>query len=560
MTNPTVAKHGIVATTHPTAAQIGVEVLRAGGNAIDAAIATNAAMGLMEPASCGIGGDLFAIVWLEKKKKLFGLNASGRSPYAASIDLFQELGLDEIPTHGPLSWSVPGCVDGWDQLLTRFGTRSLAELLAPAIDYAIKGFEVPPHIASTWKSHEEQLRETMPASETYLIGGRAPEVGATFSNPRLAATYRLLAKKGRDVFYRGAIAKQIVEYSRSIGGLFSLRDFREHTSTWVDPVSTTYRGYEVWEIPPPGQGIAVLQMLNILEGFDLTSLGPDSADWWHLFIEAKKLAYADRAKFYADPQVTNTIKTGTQLVSGKLAASPFLSADGAAELTQQLISKRYAAKRRKLINPMRALDDVPPGDPKLARSDTIYLTVVDKDRNCVSLIQSIFDAFGSQHAAADLGFALQNRGSLFALDLNHLNRLAPHKRPFHTIIPAFVTRRGKPYFCFGVMGGDMQPQGQVQVLVNHIDFGMNIQQAGDQPRLQHLGSATPTGRKADGGGSVVAEPQVAQSILDALAKRGHRVMRGGKNGGGYQGIRIDRKTKTLQGATESRRDGRAAGY
>ena len=532
---PTLAKHGIVATTHPTAAQIGVDVLRAGGNAIDAAIATNAAMGLMEPASCGIGGDLFAIVWIEKKKKLFGLNASGRAPYAASIDLFQELGLDEIPTHGPLSWSVPGCVDGWDQLLRRFGTRTLAELLAPAIDYATKGFEVPPHIASTWKSHEEQLRETEPARETYLISGHAPEAGSTFTNPRLAATYRLLAKKGRDVFYRGAVAKKIVDFSRSAGGLFSLRDFRDHTSTWIDPVSTTYRGYTVWELPPPGQGIAVLQMLNILEGFDLARLGPDSADWWHLFIEAKKLAYADRAKFYADP-------------------------DHARLPTKELISKRYAATRRKLIDPKRALADVPAGDPKLARSDTIYLTVVDKDRNCVSLIQSIFDAFGSQHAAGDLGFALQNRGSLFALDPNHLNCLRPHKRPFHTIIPAFVTRRGKPYFCFGVMGGDMQPQGQVQVLVNHIDFGMNIQQAGDQPRLQHLGSATPTGKKAAGAGNVVAEPQVPQSILDALAKRGHAISYGGKNGGGYQGILIERKTKTLQGATESRRDGRAIGY
>ena len=516
---PTFAKHGIVATTHPLAAQIGIDVLKSGGNAIDAAVATNAAMGLMEPAACGVGGDLFAIVWIESKQKLFGLNASGRSPFLASIDLFAELGVDQIPLHGPLSWSVPGCVDGWERLLKRFGTMPLAKLLAPAIDYAERGFPVPPNIAQTWKNQQQSLRETPEAARTFLIDDKAPAAGSTFANPRLAKTYRVIARGGRDAFYRGPIAKKIVAYSTSAGGLFSRRDFAEHSSTWVEPVSTTYRGYRVWELPPPGQGIAVLQMLNILEGFDLASLGPDSADWWHLFIQTKKLVYADRARFYADP-------------------------DFAKLPTKKLISKRYADKQRQLIE----------------NRDTIYLCVVDKHRNCVSLIQSNFDAFGSRHVAGDLGFALQNRGSSFSLDLAHLNCLRSHKRPFHTIIPALVTRRGKPYFVFGVMGGDMQPQGQVQVLVNHLDFGMNIQQAGDAPRMQHFGSATPRGEPADGAGEILAEPAIPQPVVAELALRGHRIRYGGKNAGGYQGILIDRKRNILHGASESRRDGKAIGY
>lgn len=508
---PVVAKHGMVASTHPQAVQIGVDILKAGGNAIDAAVATNAAMGLMEPASCGIGGDLFAIVWDARSQTLHGLNASGRAPYDASIELYREHGLDFIPTHGPMSWSVPGCVDGWDQLLKRFGTMPLEKLLAPSIEFAERGFDVPPHIAQTWKNHEAQLRETAPAAATYLIDGHAPPAGSTFRNPRLAETYRKLT---RDNFYGGEIAEQIVAYSRSVNGIFSTRDFADHTSTWVDPVSTSYRGYDVWQIPPPGQGIAVLQMLNLLERFDLKSMGPASAEWWHLFIEAKKRAYEDRAKFYADPEVEDVP-------------------------TAKLISKSYA-------------------DERMLRSDTIYLCVVDKDRNCVSLIQSIYDAFGSQHVAGELGFALQNRGCLFALDPNHLNALKPHKRPFHTIIPSFVTKNGRPYLVFGVMGGDMQPQGQVQVLVNHLDFGMNIQSAGDAPRMQHLGSATPTGKPAEGEGHVVAEAGIEQSIVDALARRGHSIRYGEKNGGGYQGILLS--GDQLQGASESRRDGRAIGY
>ncbi len=532
----TIAEHGIVATTHPLAAQIGLDILKRGGNAIDAAIATNAAMGLMEPMSCGIGGDLYALVWDAKSQKLYGLNASGRSPYNANREVFAAKGLAEIPLTGPLSWSVPGCVDGWAELHHRFGTIPLADLLAPAIRYADEGFSVPPTIAGFWHAAEPKLLREPDAAATYLPDGHAPRNGDTFKNPRLARTYRLIAQGSRDAFYRGPVAKQIVAFSQAQGGLFSERDFTDHTSLWIDPVSTNYRGYDVWEIPPPSQGISTLQMLNILEGYDLKKLGPNSPDWWHLLIESKRLAFADRAKFYADPE---------------FAKVP----------TAELISKVYAADRRKLIDMSRAADSLPPGDPKLGLSDTIYLSVVDKDRNCVSLIQSNYVGFGSGCVPGELGFALQNRGTLFALDPHHANTLEPHKRPFHTIIPAMVTLHGKPYFCFGVMGGDMQPQGHVQVLVNLLDFGMDVYAAGAAPRVEHVGSATPTGRPAAvGSGTVNAESALPKSVIDELKRRGHHISTNHKNGGGYEGILIDPETNLLHGASESRRDGVAAGY
>ncbi|HEY7314009.1 MAG TPA: gamma-glutamyltransferase [Gemmataceae bacterium] len=530
------APHGMVATSHPLAAEIGLDVLKNGGNAIDAAIATNAALGLMEPMSCGIGGDLYALVWDAKTRKLYGLNASGRSPYKATREFFASKGLEEIPTTGPLSWSVPGCVDGWEELRKRFGTRSLAQLLEPSIRYAEDGFPVSPVIAGYWQGSAAKLRRHPDAARTYLIDERAPRAGDVFKNPNLARSYRLLAEKGRDAFYKGDIARALVAFSDKNGGLFSLKDFADHTSTWVDPVSTTYRGHQVWEIPPPGQGIAVLQMLNLLEGYDLKKMGPESADWWHLFLEAKKLTYADRARFYADPAF------------GKLPVS-------------ELISKPYAAERRKLIDIGKAMTRVPAGDPKLEQGDTVYLCAVDKDRNCVSLIQSNYMGFGSGLVPGDLGFALQNRGTLFALDATHLNRLEPHKRPFHTIIPSLVTKDGKPWFVFGVMGGDMQPQGQVQVLVNLIDFGMNVQEAGESPRLEHTGSATPTGRPGNrAGGTVNAERGISAKIIEELTRRGHRIKAVKTNGGGYQGILIDPKTKVLHGGSEARKDGCAVGY
>jgi gamma-glutamyltranspeptidase/glutathione hydrolase len=532
------ATHGMVATTHPLAAQIGLDLLKQGGNAVDAAIATNAALGLLEPMSCGIGGDLHALVWDAKSNKLYALNASGRAPYQATRQYFADHGLKQIPTFGPLSWSVPGCVDGWEELRKRFGTMKLAELLAPTIRYAEEGAAVPETIARAWGRAEEsgRLAITADARKTYLPGGRAPKMGEVFRNPNLARSYRAVADGGRDAFYKGRLARDIVAFSEKHGGLFTLRDFEEHASTWVEPAGTRYRGHDVWELPPPTQGISVLQMLNLLEGYDLKKMGPDSPDWWHLFLEAKKLAYADRARHYADPA---------------FAKVPLA----------ELISKAYAQERRKLIDLAHARTDQEPGDPKLGHSDTVYLCVVDKDRNCVSLIQSNFDSFGSGMVPGDLGFALQNRGTLFALDEHHPNRLEPHKRPFHTIIPAMVTKAGKPWFVFGVMGGDMQPQGQVQVLVNLIDFGMDVQQAGEAPRLEHRGSASPKGLPpAKDGGIVIPEEGFSAAVLDELRRRGHRIGPAQQNGGGYQGILIEPKTNVLHGGSEARRDGCAVGY
>jgi gamma-glutamyltranspeptidase/glutathione hydrolase len=534
----TVANNGMVAASHPLAAQIGLDVLKRGGNAVDAAIATNAALGVLEPCNCGIGGDLYAIVYDAKTQKLYGLNASGRAPAKATCQFFAEKGLKEIPTSGPLSWSVPGCVDGWDQLRQKFGTESFEELLAPSIDYAEKGAPVPEVIAGYWKGIAKVKVRGM--REAFLVPDgerrRPPRQGELFRNPQLARSYRLIARGGRDAYSTGEIAEKVVALSDKVGGLFSMKDFADHRSEWVDPVKTTYRGYDVWEIPPPGQGIAALQMLNLLEPHDLAKLGPTSPDYWHLLVEAKKVAYADRAKFYTDP------------VFAKVPVA-------------ELISKDYAAARAKLIDSRKAHTDIPAGDPKLGKSDTIYLCVVDKDRNCVSLIQSNYGGFGSGLSAPGTGFGIQNRGCLFALDEKHANCLAPGKRPFHTIIPAMVTRGGKPFFTFGVMGGDMQPQGHVQVLVNLIDFGMNVQAAGEAPRVEHVGSATPTGKRgAANGGTIKAEPGIPEEVVKELTRRGHTVERVRVNGGGFQGILIDPKTGVLHGGTEARKDGMAVGY
>ncbi len=531
-----IAKNGIVATSHPLAAQTGLDILKAGGNAADAAIAANAMIGLVEPMSCGIGGDLFVIYWDQKTQKLYGLNGSGRSPLKLTRETFKQKGLTEIPTYGPLSWSVPGCVDGWDELRKRFGSMPLEKLLASSIHYAEEGVPVPEVIAGYWSGSESRLKEWPDSVRTYLPNGRAPKLGEVFRNPRLGATYRAIATDGRDAFYKGNIAKQIVAFSEQNGGFFSLADFEKHSSEWIEPVSTNYRGYDVWELPPNGQGIAVLEMLNVLEQFDVKSLGHNSGELLHLLVEAKKLAFADRAKFYADPAFN------------KLPV-------------KELISKSYAKAQRARIRLDQAATNVPAGDPKLAHGDTIYLTVVDKDRNCCSLIQSNYYGFGSQVVPGEVGFAMQNRGTLFALDDEHLNRFEPGKRPFHTIIPAFVTQNGKPYFCFGVMGGDMQPQGHVQVLLNVIDFGMNVQAAGDAARVCHYGSQTPTGEPMDpNGGSVAIEGGVSAEAAKFLKARGHNVVRSPGGYGGYQGILIDWQNGVLHGATEPRKDGAAVGY
>ncbi|MFI5460998.1 MAG: gamma-glutamyltransferase [Isosphaerales bacterium] len=527
------ARQGMAATSQPLATATAIRILQQGGNAVDAAIAANAVLGVVEPMSCGLGGDLFAIVWDAKTKQLIGLNASGRAPAAATIDLFAAKGLAAIPTHGPLSWSVPGCVDGWDQLRARFGTKPWPELLAPAIAYAETGFPVSEIIAADWRGAESSLKSIPSSAACFLPGGHAPLPGSIFRNPGLARSLRSIARDGRNAFYLGPIADAIVQYSQSAGGLFSQPDFAGHTSTFVDPVSTNYRGYDIWELPPNGQGIAVLEMLNLLEPFDLKSLGPQSAEALHLMIEAKKLAYEDRGKFYADPD---------------FARIPVAT----------LISKRYAARRRAELKVEQANLRPTAGDPMQA--DTIYLTVVDRDFNCVSLIQSNFHGFGSHHVPADLGFVLQNRGCLFALDPNHLNRLEPRKRPFHTIIPGFITKDGKPWLSFGLMGGDMQAQGHAQVICNLIDFGMDVQEAGDAPRFRHFGSSEPTGQPAKGGGEVALESGISALARHRLEAKGHRLGEAPGTFGGYQAIRIDLERGVLIGGSDPRKDGAAMGY
>ena len=527
------ARGGMAATSQPLATAAAIRVLQSGGNAVDAAIAANAVLGVVEPMSCGIGGDLFAIVWDAKSKKLYGLNASGRAPGAATIDFYKSRGLAQIPESGPLSWSVPGCVDGWDQLRIRFGSKPWAELLAPAIAYAEDGFPVSEIIAASWRGSAARLAKVPTSAACFLPEGKAPKLGQVFRNPGLADSLRAIVEGGRDAFYKGKLADAIVGYSKSVGGLFERQDFESHSSTWVEPVSTNYRGYDVWELPPNGQGIAVLQILNLLEPYDLKAMGPQSAESLHLMIEAKKLAYEDRAKFYADPE---------------FARVP----------VAELVSKAYAARRGKLIDPSRADDKPTHGEPKAA--DTIYMTVADKDGNAVSLIESNFEGFGSGHVAGDLGFPIQNRGCLFALDPNHANRLEPRKRPFHTIIPGFVTKDGKPWLSFGLMGGDMQAQGHAQVLVNMIDHGMDVQSAGDAPRFYHMGSSRPTGALAKDGGTVALESEIGPDVRRALEAKGHKVVAAPGSFGGYQAIRIDLENGVLIGGSDPRKDGQAAGY
>ena len=514
-----IAPYGMVAASHPLAAQVGIDILKAGGNAIDAAVAVNAVLGLVEPHMNGVGGDLFAIVWDNETQRLHGLNATGRSPYEINQQVFERQNIERVPGTGPLTWTVPGAVDGWDQLLTRFGTMGFAEVLAPAIAYARDGFPVSEIIQGQWAASEASLAEWPTSAATYLPNGRPPAVGEVFKNPGLVRTYEAIATGGRDAFYRGEIARKIVAFSESNGGYFTTRDFEDHTSAWVEPVTTSYRGHDIWEIPPNSSGIVALMMLNILEGYDMASLGQNSAAAIHRIVEAKKLAFADRDRFVADPD------------ANRLPVS-------------ELISKAYGDTRRALIDPNRASRSVNAGDP----TETVYLTVVDKDRNAVSLIESIFGSFGSKVVPADLGFALQNRGSGFSLEAGHFNALAPHKRSLHTNMPAFVTKDGKPWMSFGVMGGDMQPQGHTQVLSNIIDFGMNLQEAGDAARVRH-------------GGSVMVEPGVTDEVIGELERMGHEVRRAGGGGmGGYQAIMINPDTGMLHGGTDPRKDGVVIGY
>ena len=523
--------HGVVCASQPLAAQAGVDVLKSGGNAIDAAIAANAMLSLVEPMNCGPGGDLFAIVWDEKSQKLHGLNASGRSPYAWGLQDALNLGLKDIPPYSPLAWSVPGCVSGWQALHERFGKLKLEAIFGPVIRYAREGFPVSPIIAGDWPFESTKFPSL---AETFMPGGKAPIFGEIFSNPDLAVFYESLLRDGLASFYRGDIAERMVKFSEANGGRFSRRDFEEHTADWVDPVSTNYRGYDVFELPPNGQGISALQILNMIGTFDIGTLVPNSAEQLHLFIEAKKLAYEDRAVYYADR-------------------------DKADVPVDWLISKAYGLERAKKIDPRRAAVQVAPGQfaPK---SETIYLTAADGEGNMVSLIQSTYHGWGSHYVPDHLGFALQNRGELFALDAKHRNKLEPHKRPFHTIIPAFVLKDRQPVFSFGVMGGDFQPQGHAQVLMNWIDYGMSPQQAGEQPRIAHNGSSTPTGHTMERGGRVGCEPLIPESTRAALAAMGHEVSKGDDVFGGYQAIaRLDGPLRYF-GGSDPRKDGAAIGY
>ena len=527
-----IASHGMAATSQPLATQVCLDILKMGGNAVDAAIAGNAMLGLVEPMSNGIGGDLFAIIWDAGTEKLYGLNASGRSPKSLSLEYFRKEGYASIPPYGPLPVSVPGCVDGWFEMHGRFGSLDMKEILAPAIRYAREGFPVSELIAyylegSSW------MRRFPGFEETYMPGGRAPSKGEIFKNPYLANTLEKIADGGRDAFYKGDIARTIERYMKDQGGFISYEDLAAHYSEWVEPVSTNYRGFDVWELPPNGQGIAALQMLNILEGFDIASMGFGSREYIHAFVEAKKLAYEDRSRYYADPDF-NDIPVG------------------------QLISKEYAAGRRALINPERAAREYPAGE--MEQGNTIYMTVADSQGNMVSLIQSNFRGMGSGMTPYGLGFVLQDRGELFSLEEGHFNCFAPGKRPFHTIIPAFVTKDGKPYISFGVMGGSMQPQGHVQILVNLIDFGMNLQEAGDAPRIRHGGSSQPTGGKMSDGGIVYLESGIGYEVIRELVKMGHTVQFDIGGYGGYQAILFDEANGVYYGASESRKDGQAAGY
>ena len=532
----TLARHGIVAAAHPVAVQVGLEILRRGGSAVDAAIAVNAALSLMEPTSCGLGGDLFAMVWDPATGKLYGLNGSGRAPLALTLDKVPPLADGTMPVYSPYAWTVPGCADAWFELHERFGRLPMKDLLAPTIAYAREGVPVPQVIAGSWARSVARFKDKPGFAEVFLPGGKAPAEGQPFANPALANTLELLAAGGRDAFYRGEIAEKIVAYSRKEGGFFSIEDFARHTSEWQEPISTTYRGVTVWELPPNSQGLAALEMLNILERFDLKAMGRDSPDFWHVMVEAKKLAFADRSAYYADP-----------------AFSPAPVA--------ALLDKGYAERQAKRIDMKRAAKSVEPGNPALQHADTTFLVTADERGMMVALIQSNYTGFGSGYVIPALGFGIQDRGALFSLKAGHPNVLAPGKRPFHTIIPAFMGKDGVPEMAFGVMGGDMQPQGHAQIVVNLVDFGMNLQEAGDAPRFYHTDDSEPTGTAMTDGGVLNLESGPSQDVIQALLRRGHRIV--AANGivfGGYQAVRRDPKTGVLLGASESRKDGFAAGY
>ena len=526
--SPVIARNGMVAAAQPLAAQAGLHILRQGGNAVDAAVATAAVLGLVAPMMTGPGGDVFALVYEAKTGELSGLNASGFSPAAVGVEYFKERGLDHIPVHGAPSVTVPGAVHGWATLIDRFGSMSLAEVLKPAIQYAEQGFPVSEIFAANWASSGEGFSGDPEFARAYLVNGKAPAHGDVFVNDGLAWTYRQIAEGGRAAFYEGEIARRIVECLNGLDWPVTAEDLAAQRSDWVDPISTTYRGHRIYELPPNGQGMAALEMLNILEGFDLQSMEHNSAPYVHLFVEAKRLAFADLQAWLADP------------LRSQLPVST-------------IISKEYARKQRGRIDPGRAATKVSSGVDGPVRwfegkGDTVYLTVVDKDRNAVSFINSIFHAFGSGIVVPGTGILLQNRGALFSLDPDHPNRIEGRKRPYHTIIPAMAFKDGKPWLSFGVMGGDLQPQGHVQVLLNMIEFGMTVQEAGESPRASHSDS-----------GGVGLEPGFPPEAKSGLQRMGHNVSKAGAMGG-YQGIHIDWERGVLIGGSDPRKDGGVAAW
>ena len=532
--SPVIAEHGMVCTSHPLASQIGLDILKEGGNAIDAAIAANAALGLMEPTGCGIGGDLFALVWDSETKKLYGLNASGRSPQTLTLDTLLSMGLSQIPSYGPLPVTVPGAVDGWTTLHNRFGSLPLTKILGPAINYAETGFPVTELIAYYMKSIDRFSAMGYPnIKETYLNpnGGSRPKNGERYKNPALAETYRIIAQKGRKGFYEGIVAKRISEFIQEQGGFLTMVDLEEHHSEWVDPVNINYRGYDIWELPPNGQGIAALQLLNILENKDFSGLPWGGEEHLHYFIEAKKRVFEDRAKYYADMA---------------MAEVP----------VAELLSKTYARKNFEALKPFASTYLA----GEISAGETIYLTVADQDGNMVSLIQSNYRGMGSGMVPPGLGFMLQDRGELFSLIEGNNNTYAPGKRPFHTIIPGFVTKDEEPLLSFGVMGGDFQPQGHAQIIMNMIDFGMNVQEAGDAPRWDHSGGSSPVHGYSNDKGEVHVESGIPYETVRGLMSRGHKVGFARGVYGGYQAIYRDPVTGFFHGASESRKDGQAIGY
>ena len=526
-----IGQNGMVATSHPLATQIGLDILKKGGTAIDAAIAANIALGLMEPTGNGIGGDLFAIVWDAKTKQLYGLNASGPAPKNISIDYFKSKNLNKIPSYGPLPVTVPGAVDGWVQLHQRFGNQEFKALFKPTIDYAVNGFPITETIAYYLEKSVDRFKDYPNFKDVWLKNGSTPTKGEIFKNPQLAKTLQLIADNGRAGFYEGEVAHTMANFIQAEGGLLTYEDLFSFHAEWTPPVSSNYRGYDVWELPPNGQGIAALQILNILEEFDLSKMGLFSSEYIHLFTEAKKIAFADRAKYYADPRFSEIP-------------------------VQELISKDYARARAKNINFTKAAISDEAG--VLKNGDTIYLTAADQYGNMISLIQSNYRGMGSGMMPPGLGFMLQDRGELFSLDASHKNALVGGKRPFHTIIPAFITKDGKPFMSFGVMGGATQPQAHAQIIINMVDFGMNLQEAGDAPRIVHSGSSQPTDEIMLDGGSLSLEKGFGLKIEQELIRLGHRIKYEKGIFGGYQAIML--KDNVYFGASESRKDGQASGY